>query len=41
MNLNWPLEEGHVYFAKILHSEKSKGLLAEIEGMVAGYLELT
>jgi ribosomal protein S18 acetylase RimI-like enzyme len=38
MNLKWPHEEGHDYFTKLLQSEKSVGLLAEIEGQVIGYL---
>jgi ribosomal protein S18 acetylase RimI-like enzyme len=38
MNLNWPREEGHEYFSKLLKSEKSLGLLAEVDGQVVGYL---
>lgn len=38
MNLNWPQEEGHAYFTKHMRSQKSVGLLAEIEGKLIGYL---
>ncbi len=38
MNLNWPREEGHEYFSKLLKSEKSLGLLAEADGEAIGYL---
>ena len=38
MNLNWPQEEGHEYFSKLMRSERGLGLLAEAEGKVIGYL---
>jgi len=38
MNLNWPHEEGHEYFTKLLKSEKSLGLLAEVNAEAVGYL---
>jgi ribosomal protein S18 acetylase RimI-like enzyme len=38
MNLNWPHEEGEDYVTKLLHSEKSIGMLAERKGQAIGYL---
>jgi ribosomal protein S18 acetylase RimI-like enzyme len=38
MNLDWPRQEGHDYFTKLIMSEKAFGLVAEAGTEGAGYL---